>query len=352
MVSIDYIDPAKDPKWDDFVLNHRLGKLCHLSVWQKLLLTQFRHCEGRYIVLRDGESIVAGLPVYIVRSPLLGTRLVHVPFSTLCDPLVSSEEQLHRLLEEVLRLFKRIKPKSLEIRTLDSYVFFKNQPFTENDFYYFHYLPLDRPVDEIWKDDIHYNMRRYINKAKTYGLRFGVIGEEKDIGKFYRLYLKTKKKLGLPPLPLEFIKALWKKLYGKNMIDIYLAYDQKKPVAGMLVFKYKESVSMEIACSDPESLGMYPNYFIYWEAIMKAHGEGYSVFDFGRTSPLNKGLVTFKKRFGGKERNFHYFYIFPNAIEIKEKDETKSYRLISSMLKLLPLPMVKYFGRFYYGHSS
>ena len=84
--------PDETAEWDAFVARHPLGLVYHLSAWTRVLETAFPHIQGRFLVLKDGAdgSIRAGLPVYTVKSWLLGRRVISVPFASFCDPLVSS----------------------------------------------------------------------------------------------------------------------------------------------------------------------------------------------------------------------------------------------------------------------
>lgn len=61
------------------------------------------HERQLYFALLDksAERIEDGLPVFHVKSLLLGDRLVSIPFATLCDPLVSSKtENAQPIMEE------------------------------------------------------------------------------------------------------------------------------------------------------------------------------------------------------------------------------------------------------------
>ena len=117
-----WLDDSDRVRWDAFVDAHPLGGLAQTSAWQRLLEGSFSHIHGRICAMVDDESqaIVAGIPVYTVRSWLLGNRVVSVPFATLSDPLVSDADQLDALLVRVKKLVAETSARYLEIRTLNS----------------------------------------------------------------------------------------------------------------------------------------------------------------------------------------------------------------------------------------
>jgi hypothetical protein len=115
------IDPCKEPAWNEFIGSHPFGLIYHLSGWKQLIENSFHHMKGHYFAIKNGDSeIKAALPVFEVRSWILGDRLVSIPFATLCDPLVSNQKQFMDLFGAVKGLSKELQSSYIEIRTLNS----------------------------------------------------------------------------------------------------------------------------------------------------------------------------------------------------------------------------------------
>ena len=73
MSTIHWLSPDERGEWDAFVTRHPLGLVYHLSAWQRVLESAFRHIRGRFLVLRDGGGqIQAGLPVYRKKLAIKG----------------------------------------------------------------------------------------------------------------------------------------------------------------------------------------------------------------------------------------------------------------------------------------
>src|ERR1043165_8425904 len=91
-----------------------------LSAWKFVLEDTLPHIRGKFLVLSDAATgeIQAGLPVYAVKSWLLGNRTVSVPFASFCDPLISRPEDLSILLEEIHDFARRSRSRRIEIRSL------------------------------------------------------------------------------------------------------------------------------------------------------------------------------------------------------------------------------------------
>ena len=147
-MTIKLIDPITDPRWDKFVENHPFGWIYHLSGWKKVLEQSFNHMKGYYFALIDeNDGIKAGLPIYEVKSWLTGNRLVSIPFATLCNPLISTSEEMTELLKAVMEFSRDRNISYLEIRTLFSTSLVQaSDKLNRTDAYMHNYLPLDTGI--------------------------------------------------------------------------------------------------------------------------------------------------------------------------------------------------------------
>jgi hypothetical protein len=164
------IDPLQDDHWDEFVENHPFGWLCHLSGWKKVLEKSFKHMQGHYIVLLRDGAIQAGLPLFEVRSWILGNRLVSIPFATLCDPLVSTTEDMSKLVSRALDISKDLGISSIEIRTMLSELYVHDDRLCSSPFFKHHFIPLDRPPEVLSKSFHRTCVRQRITRANQSGI--------------------------------------------------------------------------------------------------------------------------------------------------------------------------------------
>ncbi|HPQ42808.1 MAG TPA: GNAT family N-acetyltransferase [Syntrophales bacterium] len=350
---VQIIDPMQDPRWDTFVENHPFGWIVHLSGWKKVLESSFRHIKGHYLVLIDTASnnIQAALPIFEVRSRLLGNRLVSIPFATLCDPLISTSGDMTRLFEEAVRLSKQRNIPSIEIRTLMSISLIQEDSMGVNLFYKHHYLLLDKDPEELKRTFNRTNVRKGINKAIRSNLVMKVADSESDLRIFYELHIKNRKKLGLPPQPYRFFQMLWDTFMQSGKMILILAQKDDQTIAGLISFKYKDRFSCEYLATDQRFLGIRPNNFLFWEAIKTAYNEGFKVFDFGRTALNNEGLMNFKNRWGTTMVDFPYLY-YPAKLSKKMNNQktVSGYKLINKICENSPDLVCKLLGQICYKH--
>jgi len=346
------IDPVIDPRWDAFVENHPFGWLSHLSGWKRALETSFNHLRGHYIALIRGGAIDAALPIYEVKSRITGRRLVSIPFATLSDPLVGTCEDGAALFQAALDLAKELGADAVEVRTLLSGDLIRDERFGMTPFFKHHRIELDAPLEGISRRFHRSCVRQRIARAKASGIEVAEGETEKDLQDFYGLYLGSRKKLGLPPQPYHFLEALWK-TFPRERISLLMARKDREPIGGLMLFRFKSRVSAEFAVYNDGFLNVSPLHGLFWEAIQRAHREGYKTFDFGRTAPTNQTLMDFKNRWGTTVVDIPHFY-FPKSLCEKKsaKNGSLTHAIVREVCKAAPRPLFVGLGNILYRHRS
>jgi len=351
MSSVQIIDPTKDSRWDRFVEDNPLGWICHLSSWQKLIENCFKHIKGYCLVLVDGENkhIQAGLPIYEVKSWLTGNRLVSAPFATLFDPLASSPSQIKLLLEKSIQLSKDLGSSYIEIRTLQTGTDIVDTDFASRVGFKRHFIDLNMSLDNIWKGFHRQSIRHKISKALKDDVLIKIAESEADLKDFYKLHIMTRKRLSLPLQPYKFFNLMWHNFHLSGQLSLLLALKKNIPIAGLIFFMFKKKASAEYLATDYSFLNFNPNHLLYWEAIKIAHEKGFAIFDFGRTSILNKGLMVFKEKWGTKVFDLPTFYYPPEVAENHDLNEAGlKYKAIRMICHSSPKSFQKILGDFIY----
>jgi len=350
------IDPLQNKNWDTFIEGHPCGWLHHLSDWKKVLEEIFPHLTGHYVALMDNEknqSIQAALPLFLVKSRFWRNKFVSIPFTTICDPLVSNSEEMKVLFDKALELSRDFNVQDIEIRTFNTYKYLNNSAGECNRSYVQQYIKLDKTPDELWNTFHKKTIRRKIKKALKSDLKLAIADNEDDLRVFYHLYLRTRKRLGLPVHPYRFFKALWQTFHSKDQLSLHLADYNGKIIAGIIFFKYKKRVSMEFVGSDKNYNNLCPDHFLYWHMIKSAFEEGIEIVDLGRTSINNQGLMEFKSRWGTEIQEMPiYYYPKISDMDIKPPESTRTYELIRKINRNSPHFLYHFVSRFYYRHAS
>lgn len=314
--------------WQEFVLKHPLGNFYHLPSWQKVLKNTFGY-ELKTIFAFEGNALVGILPLILVKSWLTSNRLVSLPFSYIVGPLATNEEVEKGLFEKAKKLAKEEKVSYLELRSEKEFIF---PGFSKNDYYSTYVLELSKDEDVLWKKLDKGSVRWAINKAKKFGLKV-----EKKLGKnievFFRLNQKSKHKLGVPGHPIKLFSNLAK--YFPNELKIYIAKIKNQPIAGIVTLSFKNKVVYAYGATDSEFEKYQANNLLVWEAI-KDSAKNYSFFDFGRTSPENSGLISFKKHWGTKEQKLYYYFYPRDAKSLSMERSSRKFKLVTKIWQNLP----------------
>jgi len=353
---ISIIDPSIDKRWDEFAISNSFGYIYHTSLWKEIIETAFPHIKAMFLAIinKESDKIIAGLPLYYVKSWLLGNRFVSVPYATACSPLVNDCQELGCFINHILNLniseFKRTK--GFELRNFRKEDKFDLTGMKASTFHKYHYLLLGKNINETMsRFDRH--VRQNIKKAEGSNLKLHEVTSENELKIFYKLYVRHRQEHCLPPHPYRFIHLLWEKLYPKGHLDVMLLDYENKFIGGILQLKFKDRVSLELLVTDKNYLNIRPNNMLVWGAIKKAIAEGYNMFDFGRTHVSNNGLLRFKRNWGTIEEDL-YMIISPckpiNNIVNQNNAIVKN--LLRYLYKPLPLWASKIIGEFVYSHFA
>ncbi len=293
----------------------------------------------------------SGISIFLVKSSITGNRLVSVPFSTLSDPLVSAPEDLDFILQGLLSFYKRNNIDYIEINSSFSDVLQASEILGVSRSYIHHYIPIDNTL-EILKKSFHYNcIQRPIRKSLKSGLVFKHGIDENDLCEFYKLYLTTRKRLCLPPIPYSFFSHLWKEFGNTNNLSLMLSTYESDPVSGMLLFKFNRKVCLEFVVDNGIARERCPNHFLYWAAIQEANREGSEIVSLGRTPIDNHNLILFKSRWGTKATILSDYYYPKEAAMMKgDKEVSWKYKMIRNVSRYSPDPVFSLLGRFCYRH--
>jgi CelD/BcsL family acetyltransferase involved in cellulose biosynthesis len=285
-----------DPQWGAFVSSCPDASPFHHPAWAQLLA----ECYGLRpfaLVTSDTEgAIEAGLPVL---QTLRGrhARLLSLPFTDACPPLVRSDRARSRLAAE-LALVGRLELRGpLAGEGLVAHL----RGVT-------HVLDLEHEPEAL-RRRFRPQMRRNVARAE----REGVVvrrGETRAdlVDTFYALHLRTRRRQGVPVQPRRFFGLLWDRLIDQGLGTVLLAYSGTTPVAGAVFLTWNRAVTYKFGASDPAYWGLRPNNLVFWEAIREACGRGDRTFDFGRTELDNRGLREFKSGWGAREEPLVYTF--------------------------------------------
>lgn len=344
------IDSFDDERWGNFVLNHPSGWVCHLSSWKKILEETFSHIHGHYLAIIDegNSSIVAALPLFEVKSWILGQRFVSIPYATLSDPLIGNADELNLFLNYIYENLYSNKDSYLGITIYNTDHIFKQFEINTCSKYVNHYLLLDSAPDVLLRKNFKDPIRRSIKKVSKENIDIFEAVDDQHVSVFYNIYVETRRRLGLPPQPFRFFLNLFNILSKRGQISIQLAKRGEEIIGAIILLKYKDRVSVDYLASDIKYREIGIDTFLWWEAIKYSWREGYRIFDFGRTSIHNTGLLTYKDRWGAIRKNISHYS--NEKDQNFDKDSSFLYKPIKTICLHAPRPIFQYIGKLIYNH--
>ena len=304
--TIDEIGPGR---WDAFVRSHPHGSLYHLSAWHRVMKWSYG-IETKYLVIFDESGeIRAGLPIVNLRNLFLGRRSVCYPFSDYCDPLVTKNEDLVKLVK-----FLTESAEPFEIRTHQ--LQFPVEGIGIDDSYSNYVIDLKNERGVLYSRLHSSCIRRKIRKAEASGILIREGRDPADLKDFYRLHLLTRRRLGLPTQPFLFFFLLWEEFGVYGDMKLLFAEHQGRRIGCLVLIGFKNAESFsgggtmyyKYGASDARYFNQGVNPALFWRAILLAREEGYSVLDLGRASDIEEaGLGTFKLHLGSEKARLVYY---------------------------------------------
>lgn len=302
------IDPCKDPLWDRLIQRHH-SSLFHSPLWIKALQTTYDFETSALLVLDRSDEPIAGVPFCKIHD-FLGERIVSLPFSDYCDPLVEDKLTWEKLLEAVAT-----ENCSAVFRCLHNSIVLLDRRLTVDKRAKWHGLGVEPELDRLWRG-MHSSVRRAVNKAKKEGVRVEIVSDIEILESFFQMHLKVRKnKYRLLAQPYQFFENVWKAFLEAEKLFMMVAIYQGKMIAGSLFIGWDRTLYYKFNASDPFYLGCRPNDLLIWEAIKLAKLRGYTGLDLGLSDDNQDGLIRFKRQFGCTEKNIVHQRYLPGELD-------------------------------------
>ncbi len=297
------INPLEDPRWDGFVQQHPRASVFHSSSWLAALSRTYGYEPVAYTTSAPGQDLENGIPFCRVNSWLTGRRLVSLPFSDHCEPLVDAEADMN-VLTAALEQHSTSDPlRYIELRPLEPVEMFLSLCRTTVT-YTFHQLDLGADLNSLFRSFHKSSTQRKIRRAEREGLTYREGRTESLLDSFYGLLTITRKRHMLPPQPREWFTNLIE-CFGAAL-KIRVVFKGERAIAGMLTIRHKDTLTYKYGGCDPRFNNLGSMHMLFWEAIQEAKAAGLRTFDLGRSDADQSGLITFKNRWGATQSALTY----------------------------------------------
>jgi Acetyltransferase (GNAT) domain len=266
----------------------------HTTGWLDALQRTYGYEPMALTTSAPGADLQNGIAFCRVRSWLTGRRLVSLPFSDHCEPLIDDVEGLALLCAGLRAEQREGAWRYAELRPA--------QPspapagFALSETFFLHLLDL-RPGPAALLAACHKDsVQRKIKRAEREGLTCDEGRSEGLLRRFYRLLVMTRRRHQLPPQPFNWFRNL--ATCCPESLNVRIASRRGDPVAAMITLQHRDTVVYKYGASDAAFHALGGMHFLFWKAITDACAAGSVTFDFGRSDPDQSGLLTFKDRWG------------------------------------------------------
>jgi hypothetical protein len=326
------------------VARHPSSSVFHDRGWLEALNRTYGFDPFVLTNTEAGKPLANGLVLCRVSSWITGKRLVSLPFSDHCEPLLTDASELHEFVNWLREECDRQGAKYFELRLLPRDQI-SDRLLVRSQMYCFHKLDLTPPLEEIF-GRLHKNsiQRRIRRAGKELSCEVG--RSRALVDEFYHLLTMTRRSHQVPPQPRSWFQNLVECMGQKLQISV--ARKNGVSIAAMLTLRHGSTVVYKYGGSDQDfhHIGGMP--YLFWNLIETSKQSGATEIDFGRSELKNQGLITFKDRFGTARKLITYFR-HPYA---EDRTATPPWipRSLGRVLSILPTAVMPAVGRVIYRH--
>jgi hypothetical protein len=287
------IDPLRDPRWPALLRRHPRASVFHSRGWLEALYRTYEYKPAVLTTSGPNDNLANGLAFCRVHSWMTGRRLISLPFSDHCEPLVERTEDLLRLFSALEALAKVEDCKYVELRSSVEPVQIRSE-WGYSQGFYLHRLDLRGGANVIFHHFHPSCIQRRIRHAEREGIYITEGRDPAILREFYALVLQTRRRQGLPPQPVAWFENLLECLNESALIRC--AWHRGRPIAAILTMQFGKSLYYKYGASELRfhKFGAMP--YLLWHAIREGIRQGLEELDMGRSDCENPGLIAFKER--------------------------------------------------------
>ncbi len=314
--------------WNQYVTNHPAASIYHRFEWKQLIQNTFGH-QTYYLAARNTNNEFVGiLPMVRLKSRLFGDYIVSMPYFNYGGAIANSAAIEQQLMQEASKLAKQAATHHVEFR--DN---IEREGYPARTEKVCMILDLPGDADSLWQQFTP-KLRAQIKRPQRENPEIK-IGSENLLDDFYYVFSRNMRDLGTPVYSKRFFKNILRCFSNESRI-IIVSLNQR-PVSAAFLIGHQTLLEIPWASTLRETNQLSMNMLLYWEVLKFAISEGYTQFDFGR-STRDAGTFRFKRQWGAEPTQlyWHYWLRENDQLPALNPDNPK-YALAIKLWKRLPL---------------
>jgi lipid II:glycine glycyltransferase (peptidoglycan interpeptide bridge formation enzyme) len=337
------LNPLLDSRWEAFVQSHPRASVFHSARWLRALQQTYGYEPIAFTTDAPDAPLTNAIVFCRVNSWATGERLVSLPFSDHCDPLVNDPETEQKILSLVLASASA-HSKYIELRSRATSI---PSEFVPGDSFWLHALDVRGGEDQLLAGFHKDCVRRKIQRAAREELTYEEGTSDRLLADFSRLLLQSRRRQQLPPQPASWYRNLIDCM--GDALKIRVAYKRDQAIASILTLRYRDTLVYKYGCSDPAFNNAGGMVLLLWKTIQEASRDGLRELDLGRSDLDNEGLVTFKDRWGATRTRLTYWR-HPETHKSPARVSGWKQRVAGRMFQRMPDALLVACGRLLYRH--
>jgi CelD/BcsL family acetyltransferase involved in cellulose biosynthesis len=340
------IDPLQDPRWKELVERHPRSSVFHTTAWLEALHRTYGYEPRAYTTSPPGISLEDGLVFCRVTSWITGRRLISLPFSDHCDPLLNHTSDAQVFVPALEQALRQEKLSYIEIRPTATSLFRPTQS------YCYHQIDLRPDLTTLFTNCHQSSTQRKIRRAERESLVCETGRSPALLDAFWKLLLMTRRRHHIPPQPRSWFCNLIA-CFG-DALQIRVAFKDRQPVASILTLQHKDTLVYKYGCSDTRFNNLGGTHLLFWRSIQDAKRDGLRVFDLGRSDCDQAGLIQFKDRWGSARSTLTYarLSVAPPSGTLGSRAREWAGRIARGVVPCLPDPILRMVGSALYRHIA
>ncbi len=344
-MAIYQVDPIHDSRWPELLERSSCSSVFHSRSWLSALRRSYGYEAVVVTTCPPRRELTNGVVLCRINSWVTGKRMVSLPFSDHCEPIVSDPGDAAEIFAFLQNEVKSQHLNFLEIRP-SSQISETNAGFRQAESFCLHKVDLRAGPDELFRRLHKDSIRRKIQRAEREGLLYEKGTDHALLEKFYGLFVMTRRRHGLPPSPMHWFKHLLH--YFGARAQVRVASKDGQPVAGIFTLSDERSITYKYGGSDQNFNNLGGTPFLFWRLMLEAQEAGLGELDLGRSDLNNEGLITFKERLGGVRSPLVYLRL-SKRVSIPPRQDWKRH-IAHRMLTYASDPVRITVGNLFYRH--
>jgi CelD/BcsL family acetyltransferase involved in cellulose biosynthesis len=300
------VDPRTDLRWLRLVQTC-VSDVFHSPAWLSVLADSYNWHPRALVLVNDAEEPEAGIP-FVRVVDMLGERIVILPFSDYCDPLVRERNQW-RLLADCLAA----NSDMIALRCLHNDLPLSDGRFDVMARARWHGVDLQPDLETLWQR-VDGASRRAIAKAQRDGVLVRPARSMEELRMFFCMHLQVRKyKYHLLAQSYAFFQHIWCRFIEAGAGVLLLAFYHEEVIGGTLYLHWKDTLYYKFNASVTASLQHRPNDLLLWEGIRHGKNSGFTRLDLGLSDWDEEGLIRYKRKFASEEKVISFLRFKENA---------------------------------------